>query len=101
MCLTNGLRYERLLEAIRVQLLQLPEGETHWEIARILMGWLVCARRPLKWHEMQAILSYDPVRQQVDFDKEMLRQYVTKYLGSLVHILAGDHLRVIHSTARQ
>jgi len=70
-------------------------------MAKLLMGWLVCAKRPLKWHEMQAILSYDPANQKVDFDNKMLRQKVTTYLGSLVHVVDGDHIRIIHSTARR
>ncbi|KAH8802967.1 hypothetical protein F5884DRAFT_803827 [Xylogone sp. PMI_703] len=93
--------YEKLLGAVKAELLQLAEGEDHWQTAKLLLGWLVCAKRPLKWHEMQSILSYDPSRQWIDFDKKMLRQNVTKYLGSLVHILDGSHIRIIHSTARR
>ena len=86
---------------MKKQLLRLPEGETHWQKARLLMGWLVCAKRPLKLHEMQAILSYDPVGQMVNFDSKMLRHKLEKYLGSLVHVLDGGHIRIIHSTARR
>jgi len=82
-------------------LLQLADGETHWQMAKLLLGWLVCAKRSLKWHEMQSILSYDPVNQRVDFDNKMLRQNAKKYLGSLVHVLDGGHIRIIHSTARR
>ncbi len=82
-------------------MLQLAEGENHWQLARLLLGWLVCAKRPLKWHEMQSILSYDPDDQRIDFDGKMLRQIPERYLGSLVHILDGGHIRVIHSTARR
>ncbi|KAH7110714.1 hypothetical protein EDB81DRAFT_831516 [Dactylonectria macrodidyma] len=93
--------YEKLLGAIKTELLQLADGETHWQVAKLLLGWLVCAKRPLKWHEMQSILSYDPVKQIVDFDNKMLRQNSNKYLGSLVHVLDGDHIRMVHSTARR
>ncbi|KAI1422036.1 hypothetical protein F5Y12DRAFT_800163 [Xylaria sp. FL1777] len=93
--------YEKLLGAVKTELLQLAEGETHWQMAKLLLGWLVCAKRPLKWHEMQSILSYDPVNQSIDFDNKMLRQNVRKYLGPLVHVLDNDHIRIIHSTARR
>ncbi|KAH8889023.1 hypothetical protein GQ53DRAFT_723812 [Thozetella sp. PMI_491] len=93
--------YERVLGGIKNDLLTLPEGETHWEMAKLLLGWLVCAKRPLRWHEMQSILSYDPDNQLVDFDNKMLRHTVRKYLGSLVHVLPGGHIRLIHSTARR
>jgi hypothetical protein len=94
-------RYEKLLGAVRTGLLQLADGETHWQMAKLLLGWLVCAKRLLKWHEMQSILSYDPVSQRVGFDNKMLRQNAKKYLGSLVDVLDGDHIRIIHSTARR
>ncbi|MBE3048007.1 hypothetical protein IMZ48_36960, partial [Candidatus Bathyarchaeota archaeon] len=68
--------------------------------AKLLLGWLVCAKRPLKWHEMQSILAFDPDGGRVDFDNRMLRHNVRKYLGSLVHVLDGGHIRLIHSTAR-
>ena len=87
--------------AIKTQLLELAEGLAHWQMAKLLMGWLVCAKRPLKWYEMQAILSYDPANQKVDFDNKMLRQNAKRYLGSLVQILDGGHIRIIHSTARR
>ncbi|KAL6904141.1 hypothetical protein GGI43DRAFT_421611 [Trichoderma evansii] len=93
--------YEKLLGAVKDELLQLAEGEEHWKMAKLLLGWLVCAKRPLRWNEMQSILSYEPEKQKVDFDKNMLRQAAEKYLGSLVHILDGGHIRIVHSTARR
>ncbi|KAM0522524.1 hypothetical protein ACHAPE_002115 [Trichoderma viride] len=92
--------YEKLLGAVRDELLQLEEGQVHWDMAKLLLGWLVCAKRQLRWNEMQAILSYGPEEQKVDFDNKMLRQAAEKYLGSLVYILDGGHIRIIHSTAR-
>ncbi|RMZ91157.1 hypothetical protein DV736_g1623, partial [Chaetothyriales sp. CBS 134916] len=93
--------YEKLLGTVKTELLQLADGEAHWQIAKLLLGWLVCAKRSLRWHEMQSILSYDPVNQTVDFDNKMLRQNAKKYLGSLVYVLDGGHIRIIHSTARR
>ncbi|PNP50376.1 hypothetical protein THARTR1_08903 [Trichoderma harzianum] len=93
--------YEKLLGIVKTELLKLAEGEAHWEMATQLLGWLVCAKRPLKWHEMQSILSYDPKQQKVDFDNKMLRQDSHRYLGSLVHVLDGGHIRIVHSTARK
>lgn len=86
---------------MRDELLQLEEGQEHWNMAKLLLGWLVCAKRPLRWNEMQAILSYVPEEQKVDFDNKMLRQAAEKYLGSLVYILDGGHIRIVHSTARR
>lgn len=66
-----------------------------------LLGWLICAHRPLKLHEMDAILSFDPDREVVDFDLNKLRTDVTDLLGSLVQVLPGDNIRLIHSTAKK
>lgn len=98
--LTARHRYEQLIGAMKSELFRLSDGEKQWEKSKLLLGWLACAKRPLQWHEMQAILSYNPISQTVDFDSRMLRQHIRTYLGSLVHILDGGHIRIIHSTAR-
>ncbi|KAF6793040.1 zinc finger protein [Colletotrichum sojae] len=94
--------YEELLEAVKARLQERSEG--HWIQARQLLGWLVCAHRPLKWHEIQAILAFNPDREDnpVDFDMRMIREdNIGDYLGSLVHVLPGDNIRLIHSTAKE
>lgn len=91
-------RYKKLLGAIKSKLERSP-GK--WEKARLLLGWLVCAHRPLKWHEIQAILSFDPVEGVVDFDYRMIRRNnISNFLGSLVQVLPGNNIRLIHSTAK-
>lgn len=98
---TNCPRYEKLLEAVKTKLQTLPGGKTKWERSKSLFGWLVCAKRPLRWHEMQGILSFDQDLLKVDFEDTMLRQDIERYLGSIVHILDGEHIRFIHSSARR
>lgn len=98
--LTSDGRYEKIIGQVKAELLELEDGEKQWEMAKVLLGWLVCANRPLKWHEMQSILSYDHTTQNVDFGNKMLRDKVHKYLGSLIHVLDGEHICLIHSTAR-
>ncbi|KAM0421485.1 hypothetical protein ACHAPT_010658 [Fusarium lateritium] len=93
--------YETLLGNLEARIKRQRGGQNLWKESKLLLGWLVCAKRPLKWHEMQAILSFDPEEAKVDFDNLMLRHNVRKYLGSLVHVLDGDHIRLIHTTARQ
>ncbi|RGP79328.1 early growth response 1-b, partial [Fusarium longipes] len=95
-----GAMYEKLLEAVKTRLQSQPAGEAKWQRSKSLFGWLVCAKRPLKWHEMQAILSFNQRDLQVDFENKMLRQDVEKYLGSIIHVLDGDNIRLIHSSAR-
>ncbi|KAM6519204.1 hypothetical protein FALCPG4_012851 [Fusarium falciforme] len=96
-----GRMYEMLLGNLEKTIKRQPGGTRVWEKSKLLLGWLVCAKRPLKWHEMQAILSFDAQEATVDFDNLMLKDDVRRYLGSIVHVLDGDHVRLIHTTARR
>ncbi|RKK98844.1 hypothetical protein BFJ71_g6569 [Fusarium oxysporum] len=96
-----GNMYERLLDSVKNSLMILPGGTERWERSKLLFGWLICAKRPLKWYEMQAILCFDPDKLRIDFENDMLRQDMERYLGSIVHVLDGGHIRLIHSTARR
>ncbi|EGU88679.1 hypothetical protein FOXB_00804 [Fusarium oxysporum f. sp. conglutinans Fo5176] len=72
--------YERLLDSVKNNLVAQPGGSA-------------------RWHEMQAILCFDPHKLHIDFENDMLRQDMEKYLGSIVHVLDGGYIRLIHSTA--
>lgn len=71
-----------------------------WDIVRKLLGWMVCAKRPLKWREIQAAVSIDPDEQTVDFDSRSLRSSVEEYCGSLIQVLSGDRVELVHTTAK-
>jgi hypothetical protein len=71
-----------------------------WEIAQKLLGWMVCARRPLKWHEIQGAVSIDPDQQTIDFDDRKLRIHIRDLCGSLIQVLPGDRVELVHSTAK-
>lgn len=86
-----------MLGALRTRL----EENENWDRGKQLLGWLICAHRPLKLHEIQAILCFDPDEEIVDFDLYKLRIGVTDLLGPLVQVLPGDNIRLIHSTAKE
>lgn len=71
-----------------------------WKIAQKLLGWMVCARRPLKWHEIQGAVSIDPAEQTIDFDDRKLRIHIRDLCGSLIQVLPGDRVELVHSTAK-
>ncbi|VUC29298.1 unnamed protein product [Clonostachys rosea] len=79
--------YEKLLGSIETKLKRLEGGDYQWEQAKILLGWLVCAKRPLKWHEIQSILSFDTRKAIVDFDNRMLR-----HNHASMHSLSSQYL---------
>ncbi len=70
---------------------------------RLLLGWLVYAKRPLKWTEIQVALSID----MGDLDTNELDMELRicdepeELCGSLVQKLKGNRFELIHSTARQ
>jgi hypothetical protein len=69
-------------------------------MARELLGWMICARRPLKWHEIQGAISTDLVAQTVDFENRKLRLDIRELCGSLIQVLPGHRLELVHSTAK-
>lgn len=71
-----------------------------WSIAQKLLGWMICAKRPLKWREIQAAISMNPESQKIEFDRRKLRSEIQEYCGSLVKVFAGDRVELVHTTAK-
>ncbi|KAH8812890.1 hypothetical protein F5884DRAFT_318007 [Xylogone sp. PMI_703] len=87
--------YKRIVERIYGN-----ENEAEREQAQKILGWLVCAKRPLKWHEIQGAISIDVDNQTVDFENRQLMSDIQELCGSLVERLAGDRIELVHSTAK-
>ena len=68
--------------------------------AKKLLGWVICAKRPLKWHKIQGAISIDTHAEVVNFDDRQLRVHVKDLCGSLVDILPGDRVELVHGTAK-
>ncbi|KAE9374277.1 hypothetical protein N431DRAFT_371745 [Stipitochalara longipes BDJ] len=90
-----GEAYERVLKRLEKNL----RGR-QWEIVRKLLGWMVCAKRPLKWREIQAAVSIDADEQTIDFDRGKVRGSIEDYCGSLIRVLSGDRVELVHTTAK-
>ena len=71
-----------------------------WSIACKLLGWMVCAKRPLKWREIQAAVSINSVNQSVEFERRKLRSDIQDYCGSLIQVLPGNRVELVHITAK-
>lgn len=93
--LTIPFRYKRILN--RMSRTLEPE---QWRIACQLLGWMVCAKRPLRWHEIQAARSINTKAQTFDFQGRKLRNDIQVYCGSLIQILPGGRVELIHTTAK-
>ncbi|KAG5658069.1 hypothetical protein KAF25_007020 [Fusarium avenaceum] len=93
--------YKSLLDSVKKRLEEMEDGQAKWQRTMRLFGWLVCGKRPLWWHEMQAILCFDQNELRFDIEDDMLIHDIEDYLGSIVHVLDGGYIRLVHSTARQ
>lgn len=74
-------------------------SESEWKLAIRLLGWMTCASRSLKWHEMQGAMSIFPYRGMVDFDSGQARQHVHDLCGALVTVSHG-RVMLVHATAK-
>lgn len=71
------------------------------EIALNLFGWLTCAKRSMRLHEIQGALSIDVDRALVDFDGRKLRIDIRDLCGAMISPLHGDRIELVHPTAKQ
>ena len=92
--LTLILRYERILSRMHRAL-----EPRQWRIACDLLGLMVCAKRPLRWHEIQAARSINTTEQTFDFRSQKLRSDIKEYCGSLIQVLPGERVELVHTTA--
>lgn len=69
-------------------------------VAQRLLGWMVCAKRSMKWHEIQGAISINLQKKLVDFDARRLRVDARDLCGSLLEVHSGDRVDLVHRTAR-
>ncbi|KAK8123091.1 hypothetical protein PG984_011761 [Apiospora sp. TS-2023a] len=87
--------YRRIVFRISEQ--ALPAAK---EDAFRLLGWLVCAKRPLQWQEIQGMNSINLAARRVDFERQSFIKSPKDLLGSLVETRADGSLEFVHSTAK-
>jgi len=88
-------RYNRIVNRLSRTL-----QREQWKIARELLGWMVCAKRPLRWREIQAARSINTTEQTFEFQDYELRSNIQVYCGSLIQVLDKDRVELIHTTAK-
>jgi hypothetical protein len=89
-------RYARILARVD----QNPNLEER-AAAQNLLGWITCSKRSLKWHEIQAAVSINQTDQSVDFEQRQLRTHAKDICGSLIDVLPGDRVQLVHGTAKE
>ena len=77
----------------------LPESER--QDSKQLLGMLACAKRSLKWTEIQGAVSIDMENRTVDFEGQRFRIDSKTLCGSLVEIRRDGSVELVHVTAKQ
>jgi hypothetical protein len=75
--------------------------EAERDEARMLLGWLIYAKRSLKWHEVQVLKSIDLDHQTIDFEHRRFRVDPRDLCESLVELQEDGTVELVHYTARQ
>jgi hypothetical protein len=65
-----------------------------------LLGWLACAKRSLKWHEIQILKSINPDAKSVQFERNKFRLSPKDLCQSLVEIQPDDTVELVHVTVK-
>jgi hypothetical protein len=68
--------------------------------ALMLLGWLVCAKRSLKLHEVQTLKSVDFDKRAVEFERRRFRVDPKDLCESLVDVRGDGSIELVHMTAR-
>ena len=67
----------------------------------MLLSWLACAKRPLKWREIQVAKSIKLEDSSFDLEKRRFRVDSKELCGSLVEIRDDGTVELIHLTAKR
>jgi len=70
------------------------------EDAFMLLGWLVCAKRPLKWREIQGLKAVNLDKQSVEYDRQRFVVGPKDLCASLVESRPDGSLELVHLTAK-
>ncbi|OTA61606.1 hypothetical protein K449DRAFT_370870 [Hypoxylon sp. EC38] len=87
--------YSRILHRI-------TENKAHGltqEISMVL-GWIVCAPRPLRWREIQGAMSLDIEKQEINHECRLLDSPKDLF-ASFIEVRPNDTVELIHGTARE
>ena len=89
-------RYDRILTRIRER-----AGGKGWRIVNNLFAWVLIARRPMKWSEIQTAISMDIENGTIDLTEKMLRVGIRDLCGSLVQEKWSGRVEFVHYTVKE
>lgn len=65
-----------------------------------LLGWLVCAKRSLKWHEIQGMKAINLDERIVDHERQQFLVAPKDLCESLVEVRDDGTLELVHLSAK-
>lgn len=68
--------------------------------ARHILGWIVCAQRPLKWHEIQGAACIDLEAEDIAHNRKLINP-PNGLFASLVEVREDGTVELVHETARK
>jgi len=87
-------RYKRIMDTISDK----PVMVQHE--AKMHLGWLVYAKRPLKLHEVQTMKSINLAKRKVEFERRHFQVQPEELCESLVSVRPDGSIELIHQTAK-
>ncbi|KAI1120105.1 hypothetical protein F5Y10DRAFT_290315 [Nemania abortiva] len=101
---------EKAYERVAVRILE-KSSEAEREDALKILAWVICAKRHLRWREIQSFFCIDPTVGSVEYEERRLRVTCKDICGSLIDVHraadrdndddADDIIRIVHETARE
>ncbi|KAI1355974.1 hypothetical protein F5Y01DRAFT_325067 [Xylaria sp. FL0043] len=101
---------EKAYERVAVRILE-KSSEAEREDALKILAWVICAKRHLRWREIQSLFCVDPIAGSVEYEERRLRVTCKDICGSLIDVHraadrdidddADDIIRIVHETARE
>ena len=95
-------RYGRVISSV---LENVPQKQK--QVASKIIGWVTCAKRPLKWREIEASFSIDHTNSTSACECGRLQEGCKWFCGSLVDLQSGETehiaeaiITLVHETAR-
>jgi hypothetical protein len=89
-------RYKKIMRTI----LNKPV-EAQREEAKMLLSWLIYAKRPLKLHEIQTMKSINLTKGEVEWERKHFRVGLEELCESLVNVRRDGSIELVHSTAKE
>jgi hypothetical protein len=68
--------------------------------AIMLLSWLVCAKRPLRFHEIQTMKSINLSQRTIEFERRRFRVHPKDLCESLVDVRPDGSIELVHLTAK-